>query len=94
MIARYGGEEFVCLLSHTDLAGAEKVAEKMRTGLLDKKYLHGASTVSPYLTISQGVACTVPSADSSPKLLLEAADRALYQAKLDGRNCVRLAQRV
>lgn len=94
MVARYGGEEFVCLLSHTDLAGAEKVAEKMRKGLLEKKYLHGASRVSPYLTISQGVACTVPSTDSSPKALLEAADRALYQAKLDGRNCVRLAQRV
>lgn len=85
MVARYGGEEFVCILPNTDIDDANSIAEKFRTGILSLAIPH-SSSMTGYVTISQGVASVVPSRDLVAKALIAAADEALYQAKNSGRN--------
>lgn len=89
--ARYGGEEFSVILPGTDLAGATVVAEGMRQAVEGLGLPH-ASSASGVVTVSVGVAEVVPSADLSLDDLLSAADRALYEAKRSGRNCVRVSR--
>lgn len=86
--ARYGGEEFAVILPNTDLTGAMKVLESMRQAVIDLDIRHGFSTVSPVITVSAGCTCTVPSLGATSELALQIADKALYQAKLQGRNKV------
>ena len=87
--ARYGGEEIVVLLPATDATGATVMAERMRDAVasLGITHLHSPCGVA---TVSAGAAAMRP-ADSSdePVALVSIADRALYQAKADGRNRVR-----
>jgi diguanylate cyclase (GGDEF)-like protein len=88
IIARYGGEEFVCLLPNTNAASAALVAERLRTGVAERKHDVGVDTMID-LTISIGCATTSAHAPfSSVKELLAAADRRLYLAKQRGRNRV------
>ncbi len=89
--ARYGGEEFSVILPGTDLAGAEVVAEAMRQAVVSLGIPH-ASSASGVVTVSVGVAEVVPDAHLSLEELLSAADRALYEAKRSGRNCVRVSR--
>ncbi|MCP4154150.1 MAG: diguanylate cyclase [bacterium] len=86
LVARYGGEEFLAVLPETDLGGALLVVEALSQAITGLAIPHGYSTVAPYITISQGLAVTVPSGKASPGQLLEAADKALYEAKSYGRN--------
>lgn len=88
LIARYGGEEFVALLPEADMEGAFKVAEDCVAAVYDAQIPHVTSTVSPYVTVSVGVAAMLPIYDKSCTLLIEQADIALYQAKRGGRNRV------
>lgn len=85
--ARYGGEEFVAILPDTDMAGAVRIAERMRESVLELGIAHSGSLLQR-LTISIGVACKIPPRGASPDSLVEAADVALYQAKRSGRNRV------
>lgn len=85
--ARYGGEEFIAILPDTDLPGALKIAERMRAAVFDLGIAHSGSLLGR-LTISVGVAHAVPVRGSSPEMLVEAADAALYDAKRGGRNRV------
>ena len=86
--ARYGGEEFAVILPNTDLTGATKVLERMRQAVIDLHLQHGFSTVASVMTISAGFTCTVPSLGATSEPALQTADKALYQAKLQGRNKV------
>jgi diguanylate cyclase (GGDEF)-like protein len=86
--ARYGGEEFVILLPHTDSAGAMETAERLRRAVESRPVRIGGSAVP--VTLSFGVA-SYPGSASSRESVFTAADRALYKAKADGRNCVRSA---
>jgi diguanylate cyclase (GGDEF)-like protein len=91
LAARYGGEEFVLILPETELAGAMRIAELARTTVLALQHAHGHSPASPYVTISIGVAALSKARDletDTPVALIEAADRALFRAKADGRNQV------
>ncbi|HZV75274.1 MAG TPA: diguanylate cyclase [Conexibacter sp.] len=81
--ARYGGEELAVALQQTDLAGAEAIAERVRTLVeaLELSRLDGRGTLR--ITVSCGVAA---SADGDPIALVAAADAALYAAKRAGKN--------
>ena len=88
LVARYGGEEFVVVLPETDVPGAERLAEEMRKAVELLDIAHAASTVSPRVTISSGVAAISPEAGAQPDGLIAAADVCLYEAKKAGRNRV------
>lgn len=88
ILARYGGEEFTVILPQTPKLGAIQVAEAMRVAVKQLNIPHLNSTVTSMVTISIGVASTVPNSKDAPHLLIEAADLALYQAKGRGRDCV------
>jgi diguanylate cyclase (GGDEF)-like protein len=86
MVARYGGEEFAMILPNTPLPGAVQVAENVRAKLQDLALFHETSQVSPCVTLSLGVATIIPMPTTSPTVLIAGADRALYQAKKEGRD--------
>ena len=90
IVARYGGDEFAVLLPDTDLPGAAALAERIRATIEERVIRH---TNSPRnITVSVGVATMTGSEDGEPSALVRAADGALYQAKRDGRNLVRVAE--
>jgi diguanylate cyclase (GGDEF)-like protein len=84
MIFRFGGEEFVVLLSETDLAGAELVAERIRSTIESHTLSYDMSTIN--FTVSLGVSTL--HADDDAESLLKRADEAMYKAKRNGRNRV------
>ena len=87
IVARFGGEEFAIILPNTTEEGAMLVAETIREAIeqLEAEW----NTQSIPLAVSIGVNVAVVDSDEHPTLLLEQADKALYQAKRSGRNQVR-----
>jgi diguanylate cyclase (GGDEF)-like protein len=85
LVARYGGEEFVLLLPRSHSGAARVMAEHCMQALALAGIPHANSPTSDVLTLSIGIAHTVPSADSAPASLVQAADVALYRAKNAGR---------
>lgn len=86
MVARYGGEEFAVLLPDTDLAGAHHIAEKIRREVEKTHFKDEHHDIQ--VTVSVGLHCVQPTSDYTTYQLIEAADQALYDAKLSGRNRV------
>jgi diguanylate cyclase (GGDEF)-like protein len=88
--ARYGGEEFCVVLPETDVAGAMAVAERIRRGVAEYPFCTGRGDETVRQTISVGLA-TYPTHATTGSRLIEAADRAMYQAKRQGKNRVDIA---
>ncbi|HEY9695598.1 MAG TPA: diguanylate cyclase [Oculatellaceae cyanobacterium] len=88
LVARYGGEEFAVILPNTDASGAMHLAELIRKLVKKLKisYLNSSETLG--VTLSLGVASTIPNHQSEPVGLIRDADIALYQAKESGRDRV------
>ncbi len=84
LIARYGGEEFVILMPNTDLAGAVHLAEKIRMAVESTRLIIGDTMKPVDITISLGVALF----NGHRREFFAEADKALYQAKAAGKNCV------
>jgi len=85
-IARYGGEEFVAVLTNIGVDGAVEVASRMQHNIKRLNIPHEKSSVSDLVTVSIGLACTVPQKGSEAKELIHKADSCLYDAKEQGRN--------
>lgn len=86
--ARYGGEEYAFILPNTPEIWSKLISEKLRSSVESLQIPHSHSQVSEYVTVSIGVVTAVPDGNQSPKDFINAADKALYQAKHDGRNQV------
>lgn len=87
VVARYGGEEFAVVLPETLEGGGGVFAERLRRGVEQSKFVVDEVTIS--VTISLGVTTYHSGVHRQDKrALIEAADRALYQSKHAGRNCV------
>lgn len=86
LVARYGGEEFLLLFPMTNAQQAKIQAERLMNAIKKIAIVHPCSSVSPYVTISVGVATTIPRLNDSISAFVSRADHALYQAKTNGRN--------
>jgi diguanylate cyclase (GGDEF)-like protein len=91
LVARYGGEEFTVILPNTAIEGAVHFADQLRAGI-ERLAIPNDGSPFRYVTASFGVASMHAHDDVEPRVLIAAADHALYRAKGDGRNCVRAAQ--
>ena len=93
LAARYGGEEFSLILSNTDAAAAQRLAEAARAAIesLDLPHEHSPEG---RVTASAGVAVMAGGCYKDVDDLIRAADAALYRAKQDGKNRVQLAREV
>jgi two-component system, cell cycle response regulator len=87
LVSRYGGEEFVVVMPETPLPVASMVAERLRSTVAGKAIALGDGAGDLKTTISIGIAITREGGDNATALL-QRADKALYQAKAGGRNCV------
>ncbi|WP_244944978.1 diguanylate cyclase [Nostoc sphaeroides] len=88
LVARYGGEEFAVILSNTDILGAVHIAEKICFAVRKLAIPHENSQVSSYVTVSAGLATVIPILNFNFQKIIVAADKALYQAKVAGRDRV------
>ncbi len=86
IVARYGGEEFLMLLPMTELSSAEMLVERLRGAIEKKTYTFEGTKIS--VTASFGL--TQYAQDDTADKMIDRADKALYQAKLAGRNCVKV----
>ncbi len=86
-VARYGGEEFSAVLPDTDADAARLIAELMRKRVESLEISHSGSSAE-VVTVSLGVATVVPRRSSDPEMLVQSADKMLYEAKEGGRNQV------
>lgn len=88
-VARYGGEEFVVLLPNTHFHDALQVAETLRGRISERRLAIGKDKKLSLgaITVSIGLASLQKGDDA--ETLFSRADKALYEAKSDGRNCVR-----
>jgi diguanylate cyclase (GGDEF)-like protein len=85
LAARYGGEEFAVLLPQTEIEGAERLADRLRESMSERR-VSPEPGIAVTVTASFGVA-SFPEA-ATPAALFAAADEALYRAKSGGKNCV------
>jgi diguanylate cyclase (GGDEF)-like protein len=87
LVARYGGDEFSMILISADRDGAVQIGEHARSAV-ESLPLQDPDRTVDRLSLSIGVATTVPGPEAHAEDLLRAADQALYEAKRRGRNCV------
>lgn len=90
LVSRYGGEEFALILPNTNSEVACQIAAKISRIVKSLEIHHRNSKVSNYVTISCGVASIIPDFRTSSSELIASADKALYEAKKQGRDRVNL----
>ena len=86
LVARYGGEEFAVILPQTPPENALKVSEAIRLEIARLALPHPKSAVSESVSISLGVTSVIPESKYTKNQLIVTADKALYQAKKQGRD--------
>lgn len=88
LVARFGGEEFAMVLGATGAEGAVTIAAEAFMNVRELDIAHRSSGSGELLTVSVGIATVRASFGASEIDLINAADRALYAAKRDGRDCI------
>jgi diguanylate cyclase (GGDEF)-like protein len=86
LVTRYGGEEFAVILSNTETDGALKLANMIQATIAEINIDHQNSDISDCVTLSMGVVSLIPTLEQSTETLISYADKALYEAKAQGRN--------
>jgi diguanylate cyclase (GGDEF)-like protein len=89
LVARYGGEEFAVLLEGSDAAAGQATAQRLLRSVAAARVFYDGTVVR--FGCSIGVATMVPAAGSTPAALVKQADKALYEAKEQGRNRIVVA---
>jgi diguanylate cyclase (GGDEF)-like protein len=90
LLARYGGEEFAVILPGTGRSGAELLASKLHDVIRSLR-IKNETSIGSFATVSIGAACEESPQTGSVLGLIEAADSALYRAKLNGRDRVEVS---
>lgn len=85
-VGRLGGDEFVFILPSTALENAKEFAERFRQRLAAMDFTHPKQEEPIRMTVSLGVAQATPDTFSNARVLLERADKAMYEAKAAGGN--------
>ncbi len=86
-LCRYGGEEFVLILPLTTERKALCVAEKLQQTLAEINFTWRGTPIA----IQASIGCATIQEDLPVEALLHLADKAMYQAKASGRNCIKVA---
>jgi diguanylate cyclase (GGDEF)-like protein len=86
LAARWNDEKFACILSDTDAVGAAKIAEEIRTKVLELAIPNTASAVAEIVTVSIGTVTSILTDETSYDTLLKKAEQALSMANEMGRN--------
>ena len=89
ILGRFGGDEFIIIAPQSDIAGATVLAEKLRQAVEDQGFLSSKVDQVHHTSCSIGIAM-FPSHSDNLEGLLEKSDKALYESKRKGRNCVSL----
>jgi diguanylate cyclase (GGDEF)-like protein len=89
---RYGGDELAMIVIETGIEGGERLAERLRAGVAEAEIMADSGGAPVRATVSIGVAA-IPDSAMDMDALLNAADQALLQAKLKGKNQIRTAPR-
>ena len=88
LLARYGGEEFSFVFGNTTIVQSMVVINRIIYAIAAHKIPHEKSPTKPIVTVSIGLAMMYPNRLINAKDLIEAADKSLYTAKVNGRNRV------
>ncbi|GHT63347.1 hypothetical protein FACS1894110_00950 [Spirochaetia bacterium] len=88
--ARVGGEEFIILWTENRLSEAQRLVLKLHQMIIDLQIPHEKSPAAPYITASLGLYFLRGGSEDTAEELYAQADRALYEAKNRGRNCIML----
>jgi len=89
-VSRYGGDEFVILLYDTSEEDALMIAEKIKKSV-EKLTIRGEFSKAPVeITVSIGLYSTQPDSNTTKNQIIEGADKALYEAKENGKNQIRV----
>lgn len=86
--ARFGGEEFAIIFPETTEKEAVQIAKKIISDLNELSIPHSGSSICQHVTMSIGVSTLIPQQPNNCEWILTSADKALYEAKKCGRNCV------
>lgn len=87
VVARYGGDEFVIILPNTILEGALHLAEEIQDSICRLTIKHEKSLVADHVTVTIGAISGFPDDTLPEDKFIWMADKALYEAKMKGRNC-------
>jgi diguanylate cyclase (GGDEF)-like protein len=90
LTARYGGEEFAMILPRCNASVAEAIAKQVQKQVATLSFVDQGLAPAVKVTVSQGIACQKNGSYSKPEKLLRLADDALYSAKSNGRDRIKV----